>query len=131
MGNETESNRASSWLPRRATEAEIPQLEQLIPLSVRVLQAKFYSPDQMAAALGPVFGVDHQLIRDQTYFVVEHEGAIIGCGGWSSRRSLFGSNDASQDPGPELDPSHEAARIRAFFVHPNWIRRGVAASILT
>lgn len=130
MANEAESNRPSRWSPRHATETEIPQLEQLIPLSVKVLQADCYSPEQIAAALGPVFGVDRQLIRDGTYFVVENESAIIGCGGWSRRHSLFGSDDGCGDPGPELNPKSEPARIRAFFVHPDWARRGVATSIL-
>jgi GNAT superfamily N-acetyltransferase len=80
--------------------------------------------------MGPVFGVDRQLIRDRTFFVVENEGALIGCGGWSRRRSLFGSNDGSGEPGPVLDPKSEPARIRAFFIHPDWVRKGIARNIL-
>ena len=77
------------WQPRLAREDDIEELEVLIPLSVRALQAPHYSPAQMDAALGPVFGVDRQLIRDGTYFVVENESQIVGCGGWSKRRSLY------------------------------------------
>jgi GNAT superfamily N-acetyltransferase len=84
----------------------------------------------MEAALGPVFGVDRQLIQDGTYFVVEDGGAIIGGGGWSRRRSLFGSDSHRSEPDPELDPACDPARIRAFFVHPAWARRGVGRSIL-
>ncbi|MEI9895967.1 MAG: hypothetical protein WDN28_19385 [Chthoniobacter sp.] len=69
-------------------------LELLIPLSVRGLQATTYSPAQMEAALGPVFGVDRQLIRDGTYFVVEAGGKLVGCGGWSRRRAVFGGDRA-------------------------------------
>ena len=121
---------AKEWSPRLATEEDIAKLEELIPFSVRTLQAAHYSPAQMEAALGPVFGVDRQLIRDHTYFVVEHEGEIIGCGGWSRRRSLFGGDGHRAGPDPELDPAREPARVRAFFVHPAWARRGTGRSIL-
>jgi len=84
----------------------------------------------MKAALGPVFGVDCQLIRDGTYFVVEGDGQIVGCGGWSKRRSLYGGDRDRPEPDPELDPSLDAARVRAFFVHPTWARRGIGRSIM-
>ena len=119
-----------NWTPRLAQEDDIPALERLIPQSVRVLQAAHYSPAQMEAALGPVFGVDQQLIRDGTFFVVEREGEIVGCGGWSRRRSLFGGDGGRAEPDPELDPQHDPARIRAFFVHPAWARRGIGRSLL-
>ena len=118
------------WEPRTAMEVDIPALERLIPLSVRELQRGFYSPAQIEAALGPVFGVDRQLIQDGTYFVVEHGGEIIGCGGWSKRHSLFGGDSHRPEPDTELDPSKEAARIRAFFVQPAWARQGIGRSIL-
>jgi GNAT superfamily N-acetyltransferase len=113
-----------------AHDADIPALEALIPLSVRTLQAAHYSHAQIEAALGPVFGVDRQLIRDGTYFVVEDEGQIVGCGGWSKRRSLYGGDHHRADPDPELDPKCDAARVRAFFVHPKWARRGIGRSIM-
>ena len=115
---------------RIAREQDIPSLEVLIPLSVRSLQAPFYSLAQMEAALGPVFGVDRQLIRDGTYFVVEHGPQIVGCGGWSKRKSLFGGDAARAINDEEIDPDRDPARIRAFFVHPDWARRGVGRSIL-
>jgi N-acetylglutamate synthase-like GNAT family acetyltransferase len=119
-----------TWIPRSAHERDVPALETLIPLSVRTLQALYYSVAQMEAALGPVFGVDRQLIRDGTYFVVEHDARIIGCGGWSKRRSLFGGDTERAEEDSELDPQCDAARIRAFFVHPDWARRGIGRSIL-
>jgi GNAT superfamily N-acetyltransferase len=122
---------AIDWQPRLAREEDIRALEALIPLSVRALQAAHYSPAQMEAALGSVFGVDRQLIHDGTYFVVERDGHVIGCGGWSKRRSLYGGDHQRAEPDPELDPSRDAARVRAFFVHPNWARRGVGRSIMT
>lgn len=119
-----------NWQPRIARETDIPALEALIPLSVRALQAAYYSPAQMEAALGPVFGVDRQLIRDGTYFVVQHGGEVVGCGGWSKRQSLFGGDRNRVTPDPELDPRRDAARVRAFFVHPGWARRGIGRSIM-
>src|ERR1700690_1792365 len=105
---------------RLASAGDIPTLEVLIPLSVRGLQAPFYSPAQMEAALGPVFGVDRQLIGDGTYFVVEDAGQIVGCGGWSRRLAVFGGDRAHAGADATLDPARDPARIRAFFVHPGW-----------
>jgi GNAT superfamily N-acetyltransferase len=106
-------------------------LAALIELSVRVLQAPDYSAEQMDGALGTVFGVDSQLIADGTYFVVETESGILaGCGGWSKRKTLFGSDQAAVREDKLLDPAVDAAKIRAFFVHPDWARRGVGSRIL-
>ena len=116
---------------RLAEESDIPALECLIPLSVRGLQASHYSPEQMEAAIGSVFGVDRQLIRDGTYFVAADANQLIGCGGWSKRKTLFGSDHhhATRDDA-ELDPQSDAARIRAFFVHPDYARRGIGRAIV-
>ena len=131
------------WSLRLAREEDVPALEVLIPLSVRALQAQHYSAAQMDGALGSVFGVDRQLIRDGTYFVVEHpssvaaatsgaagEGELIGCGGWSKRQTLFGSDHQTNRDDAELDPASDPARIRAFFIHPDWARQGIARAIL-
>ena len=115
---------------RLACDGDIPALEALIKRSVRELQAADYSAEQMDGALGSVFGVDRQLIRDQTYFVVEKDGALIACGGWSKRESLFGSDAARAAEDALLDPLPDAARIRAFFVHPEHARRGLGRAIL-
>jgi len=106
-------------------------LEELIPRSVRTLQVEHYSPAQMEAALGPVFGVDRQLITDGTYFVVEQERCIVGCGGWSLRRAVFGGDRARTGEDELIDPTRDPARIRAFFVDPGWARRGIGGAILT
>jgi predicted N-acetyltransferase YhbS len=118
------------WPLRLANEADVAALEALIPLSVRALQSPYYSQAQMDAALGPVFGVDRQLIRDGTYFVAERDGAIVGCGGWSRRRSLYGGDSCREREDELLDPQRDAARVRAFFVHPAWARRGIGRSIM-
>jgi GNAT superfamily N-acetyltransferase len=110
---------------------DVRALEVLIPLSVRSLQAPYYSAAQMEAALGPVFGVDRQIISDGTYFAVEHSGQVVGCGGWSRRRAVFGGDRARVGEDTALDPARDSARIRAFFVHPDWARRGISRAILT
>jgi GNAT superfamily N-acetyltransferase len=119
-----------SWPLRLALESDIPALEKLIPLSVRALQAHCYSTAQMDAALGPVFGVDRQLIRDGTYFVAERDGVIVGCGGWSRRRTLYGGDSGRERDDALLDAQRDPARVRAFFVHPDWARRGIGRSIM-
>jgi len=115
---------------RKARLEDIPILEVLIRESVRGLQRRDYSERQMEGALGTVFGVDRQLISDGTYFVVEAESQIVGCGGWSRRKTLFGSDHAPQKDDAWLDPAVDAARIRAFFVHPEWARRGIGSLLM-
>jgi GNAT superfamily N-acetyltransferase len=121
----------TEWSLRLARENDIPGLEKLIPLSARGLRASYYSAAQVEAALGSVFGVDRQLIFDGTYYVVEQGNELIGCGGWSKRKTLFGSDHHhTVRDDAELDPSIDAARIRAFFVHPAHARRGVGRAIV-
>ena len=115
---------------RLATLADIPALEHLIPLSARQLQAGHYTAAQIEGAIGTVFGVDSQLIRDGTYFVAEADGLLVGCGGWSQRKTTYGSNRAKSAPDPLRDPATEPAMIRAFFVHPAYARRGIGRRIM-
>lgn len=115
---------------RPATPGDAEALEALIPLSVRALQAPYYTPTQMEAAFGPVFGVDRQLIADGTYFVAECGGVLVGCGGWSWRAAEFGGDRWRSGPAPALDPATDPALVRAFFVHPEWSRRGIGRAIL-
>jgi GNAT superfamily N-acetyltransferase len=115
---------------RLARVDDVPALDELIPLSVRALQSAHYSPQQMDAAIGSIFGVDLQLIHDGTYFVAEENGHIVGCGGWSRRQSKCGSSAGRTELDPEIDPAVDAPRIRAFFVHPDFARRGIGSAIL-
>lgn len=114
---------------RKARLKDIPALESLIAASARGLR-EGYSAEQIEAALGRVLGVDTQLIRDGTYFVAEAEGQIVGCGGWSKRKTLFGSDHGPVKNDAWLDPATDLARIRAFYVHPAWARRGVGSALL-
>lgn len=125
---------------RQATAADIPVLRSLIEASVRHLQAEDYSPFQMEAALRTVFGVDSQLIADGTYFVAEALPAlstspgmvpvIAGCGGWSKRKTLYGGDRWRERQDDLLDPRNDAAKVRAFFIHPDWARCGIGSLIL-
>lgn len=121
---------ADRWTLRLATTEDIPQLDELIPLSVNSLQKEAYSEAQREAAIGTVFGVDRQLIEDGTYFVAEAGGKIVGCGGWSRRKSACGSSAGRKAPDSLIDPATESPRIRAFFVHPEFARRGIGSAIL-
>jgi predicted N-acetyltransferase YhbS len=115
---------------RQATSADIPSIQRLIDASVRGLSLPYYDQDQIESALASVFGVDSQLIQDQTYFVAEVGGQIVGSGGWSKRRTLFGGDQAKPDGFDELlNPATDAGRIRAFYVHPKWARRGIAKKL--
>jgi GNAT superfamily N-acetyltransferase len=125
---------------RKATAADIPRLREVIEASVRGLQAADYSPAQIEGALRSVYGVDSQLITDGTYLVAEtfesekqesrNQPEIIGCGGWSKRRTLYGGDQYAGREDALLDPGCDAAKIRAFFVHPAWARRGIGGLIL-
>jgi GNAT superfamily N-acetyltransferase len=115
---------------RLAVEADVPVLRALIDASVRGLQTHEYTPAQIDGALASVYGVDTQLIADGTYLVAEAGTVIVGCGGWSRRRTLYGGDVWTGRDDAPLDPAHDAAKIRAFFVHPDWARRGIGTLIL-
>jgi GNAT superfamily N-acetyltransferase len=115
---------------RLATLDDIPELTRLIAASVRILQATEYTESQRESALKSVYGVDTQLIADGTYFAAEIDGAIAGCGGWSKRKTLFGGDIYARREDSLLDPATDAAKIRAFFIHPDYARRGIGTAIL-
>lgn len=120
---------------RKATVEDIPRLRGTIEASVRGLQSKDYSPAQIEGALNSVYGVDSQLIADGTYFAAEvwqseNKDVIIACGGWSKRKTLYGGDQYAAREDSLLDPAQDAAKIRAFFVHPDWARRGIGSLIL-
>jgi len=121
---------------RAARAEEIPQLQELIAESVRKLQAVDYTEEQRENALKTVFGVDSQLVADGTYLVVEAHGTesarpvIVACGGWSKRKTLFGGDKWHAREDSLLDPKVDAAKIRAFFIHPAWARRGIGTLLL-
>jgi GNAT superfamily N-acetyltransferase len=115
---------------RLALESDAPTLERLVEVSARELLSRHYSPAQLTAALGPVFGLDRQLIRDGTYFVVECAGVVVACGGWSRRHAVYGGDRDRPGQDAQLSPKTDAARVRAFFVAPGWERRGLGRLLL-
>jgi len=125
---------------RPATPADVPILIDLIHASVRQLQADDYTEAQREAALKTVFGVDSQLVADGTYLVAQASDpiaavnatlpVIAGCGGWSKRKTLYGGDAWAHREDSLLDPGKDAAKIRAFFIHPAWARRGVGTLML-
>ena len=110
--------------------ADTASLDQLIGESVRGL-SRGYTATQIEAALGSAFGLDRALIADATYFVAQAGSDIVGCGGWSRRQTLFGGDRQPGRQSDFLDPTRDAARIRAFFVRPDWARRGIGRAILS
>ncbi len=114
---------------RRATLEDVPALQGLIAISARALSPD-YTPEQVEAALRGAFGVDTQLIRDGSYYVIQAGERFAGCGGWSRRRTLFGSDARAGRDATELDPAIDAAKIRAFFIHPDFARRGLGTQLL-
>ncbi|HWG40707.1 MAG TPA: GNAT family N-acetyltransferase [Candidatus Acidoferrales bacterium] len=122
---------------RPAVPADIPALRELIDASVRRLQSGDYSPAQIDGALRTVFGVDSQLIGDGTYLVVQAVSSdsddhpvIVACGGWSKRKTLYGGDRWRDRQDDMLDPETDAAKIRAFFIHPDWARQGIGTLLL-
>ena len=115
---------------RLAQQEDLAALRELMRRAIEQLQHAFLSPDQVRAS-HQVMGLDTQLIEDQTYFVVEQDGCLAGCGGWSWRATLYGGDDSmvAREPLP-LDPATEAAKIRAMYTDPAFARRGIGRMIL-
>jgi GNAT superfamily N-acetyltransferase len=115
---------------RKATLDDVPRIDALIARSARGLSAGDYRAAQVEGALRGAFGVDTQLLADQTYFIAEEDGRFVGCGGWSFRSTLFGGDARAGRDSSILDPRAQAAKIRAFFVDPDSARRGIGTLLL-
>ena len=115
---------------RLATDADMPRLRAVMDAAIRELLPQFLSPEKVEASFA-VMGLDSQLIADGTYFVLEENGQIAGCGGWSRRATLFGGNHTAGRDARLLDPATEAARVRAMYTSPAFARRGVGRLILS
>jgi GNAT superfamily N-acetyltransferase len=116
---------------RLAVEADLPALKALMGRAIGELQRGFLTEAEIAASFG-IMGLDTQLVADRTYFLVEANGVLAGCGGWSRRATLYGGDHttAVRDPAP-LDPAKDAARVRAMYTDPAFTRRGVGRLILS
>ena len=120
-----------SFLIRKARLEDREAVQRLIRESASGLSRDHYQDVQIEAANAKVFGVDTGLIDDGTYFVAESEGVLVGCGGWSKRKALFGGDQYTDRNTGYADPLSDAAKIRAFFVHPQYARKGIAREILS
>lgn len=116
---------------RKARLDDRGAIRDLIANSARGLSQGHYSDEQIELAIATIFGVDTALIEDGTYFVAERDGQLIGCGGWSKRKTLFGGDQFATRDATELNPRKDAAKIRAFFIDPQWSRKGIARAILS
>ena len=108
----------------------MPALTVLMDAAIAELQRGFLDDAQISSSKA-IMGIDTQLIEDGTYFVVESDGDVAGCGGWSRRATLYGGN---QTPGRDsnlLDPKRDPARVRAMYTHPAYARKGVGRLILS
>jgi GNAT superfamily N-acetyltransferase len=116
---------------RKAKLSDQTEIEMLISNSVRGLSKDDYNERQIELSIQSVFGVDTELIDDETYFVAEVNGQIIGCGGWSKRKTLYGASRYEDSRNSEeLNPKTDSAKIRAFFIHPDFARKGIGTAIL-
>ncbi|MGB1013263.1 MAG: GNAT family N-acetyltransferase [Nannocystaceae bacterium] len=122
-----------NYTHRIATQADVPAITELMRVSIGENMRAFLSPAEVEAAK-ETMGVDATLIADQTYFVIEVVNAgttlLVGCGGWGKRRTLYGGDHTLGRDDSLSDPAREAARIRAMYTHPRWVRRGVGTLLL-
>ena len=115
---------------RRARPEDLPALRRLMDAAISQLQRPFLTKDQITASR-TIMGLDTQLVEDGTYFVVEADGVVAGCGGWSRRATLYGGDTSPGRDAALLDPAKDAARVRAMYTHPAFTRRGVGRLILS
>jgi GNAT superfamily N-acetyltransferase len=120
----------STFSHRLARRDDVTMLGVLMAASIRELQRDFLSPQEVEASFD-VMGLDTQLIDDGTYFVVESGGVIAGCGGWSRRATLFGGDHTAKRDAALLDPRKDAARVRAMYTSPSFVRRGLGRLVLS
>ncbi|PVZ14362.1 GNAT family N-acetyltransferase [Actinomycetospora cinnamomea] len=115
---------------RLAREEDLPQLRELAGLAIDTLQRDVLTPEQVVASR-QIMGIDSRLVADGTYFVVERDGVLAGCGGWSMRRATYGGDHSAGRDQARLDPARDPARIRAMYTHPDHVRRGVGRLVLS
>ncbi len=114
---------------RLANYEDIPAVKGLMEQSIAVLLGNYVNEEELEASFESM-GLDDQLILDKTYFLIDFEGVLVGCGGWSNRKTLFGGNHTPNRSNDFLDPNHDAAKIRAMYTHPDWARKGIGTFIL-
>ena len=114
---------------RLASRDDLPVLRPLVAAAIGELQKGFLDDDQIRSSQA-IMGIDLQLIDDGTYFVVELDGEVAGCGGWSRRATLYGGDHSAGRDAALLVPGRDPAKVRAMYTHPDFARRGVGRLIL-
>lgn len=115
---------------RIATLDDLEALHAVMARSIAQNQSAFLTPAQVEAS-NKVMGLDSQLVKDGTYFMVESDGRVAGCGGWSFRATLYGGDDSVVAREPErLNPATDAAKVRAMYTDPDFVRKGIGSRIL-
>jgi GNAT superfamily N-acetyltransferase len=122
--------RPAGFSHRLATMADLAELRDLMAMAIRHLVGAYLDPVRVEASF-EIMGVDTQLIEDGTYFAIEGDGRIVGCGGWSRRATLFGGDHSANRDARLLDPAREPARVRAMYTHPDFARRGIGRLVLS
>ena len=122
-------NKSKNFKHRIATLEDIPEIKKLMELSINDLLGPLLTPEQLEASFDSM-GLDDQLIRDGTYFMIFNEDTFVGCGGWSNRETLFGGNHTPNRDDNFLDPAKDSARIRAMYTHPDWTRQGIGSLVI-
>ena len=114
---------------RLANSKDIPSIKRLMEQSITGLLGGYVNQEELEASFESM-GLDDQLILDQTYFLIDFEGILVGCGGWSNRKTLFGGNHTPNRSNDFLNPNNDSAKIRAMYTHPDWARKGIGTLIL-
>ena len=118
-----------SYTNRIALLEDIDAIEYLMELSINRLLGPYLSKNQLKASFESM-GLDDQLIKDKTYFLIFREKKLVGCGGWSNRKTLFGANHTPNRDESFLNPKIDSARIRAMYTHPDWARKGIGSLVM-
>ncbi len=114
---------------RLADLEDIPAVKRLMEQSITELLGNYVNEEELEASFESM-GLDEQLILDKTYFLIDFEGILVGCGGWSNRKTLFGGNHTPNRSNDFLNPNNDSAKIRAMYTHPDWARKGIGTLIL-
>ena len=114
---------------RLANLEDIPAIKGLMEQSITGLLGNYVNEEELEASFESM-GLDDQLILDKTYFLIDFEGILVGCGGWSNRKTLFGGNHTPNRSNDFLNPNNDSAKIRAMYTHPDWARKGIGTLIL-
>jgi len=114
---------------KQATLDDSEDIMALMALSMREILPRFLDEEQVKRSDASM-GIDRELIADGTYYLVYIDEVLVGCGGWSARRTLYGGDNAAKRDSAMADPETEAAKVRAMYTHPDYTRRGIGQALI-